>query len=72
MIKCVHWHLDICSGQHFFFTNTLSVHVLLLVEWILTAPAALYHVLGDFLSLLLCMMAILFQGDINDLQWNLE
>lgn len=63
MIKCVCWQLDMCFGQHYLFINNPSVHILPLVQWIVTATIALHHVLVNFLSLLLCLLIILFQKD---------
>lgn len=63
MIKCVCWQLGICFRQHHLFINNPSVRVLLLMHWVLTATMALSYVLGNFLSLLLCPMAILFQNE---------
>lgn len=63
MIKYVSQQLGICFGPHHLFINNLSVFILLLVQWILSAIIALYHVLGNFLSLLFCLMVILFQNE---------
>lgn len=63
MMKPVSWQMGISFRQHHLFINNPSVHVLQPVQWILNAPVPLHHVLGNFLSVLLCLMAILFQNE---------